>query len=211
MKLACACPLGTGATTSTLGTGGTTLVTGGTSFGTAATRLGTGAAASGAGATASGAGATTSGTGATTLVTGGTSFGTAATTSGTGATASGTGATASGTGATASGTGATALGTGATWSGTAATTPEPFFSSVVAVPPGSVFFGLFAPVECCWLVSVLFAEEPLESGAATATAPPPISRPAVSTQTPAAKRKCNETTSCSPPTKGPLASSPTFA
>ena len=66
-----------------------------------------------------------------------------------------------------------------------------------------------APVEGCWLVSVLFVVEPLESGSATATAPPapPISKPAASTQTPAAKRKCDKPTICSPQ---PQDSSPAF-
>ena len=72
-----------------------------------------------------------------------------------------------------------------------------------AVPPGS-FFGLVA--------SLLAVVEPLESGSATATAPPapPISKPAASTQTPAAKRKCDKPTICSP-AKRQLASRPTFA
>ncbi len=84
-----------------------------------------------------------------------------------------------------------------------------FFSSLASVPS---FFGFFsAPVECFWLVSVLFAAEPLESGSATATAPPPISRPAVSTQTAAVKRKCDGTTICSHQPQGPFASSPWFA
>ena len=44
------------------------------------------------------------------------------------------------------------------------------------------------------------AAELLESGSATATAPPapPISRPAASRQTPKAKRKCDRPTICSP-------------
>ena len=68
------------------------------------------------------------------------------------------------------------------------------------VPPGS-FFGLVA--------SLLAVVEPLESGSATATAPPapPISKPAASTQTPAAKRKCDKPTICSPQ---PQDSSPAF-
>ena len=59
-------------------------------------------------------------------------------------------------------------------------------------------------VECCWLLSVPFAAEPLESGSATATASPPISRPAVSTQTPAAKRRYDVTTICPPPSQRTL-------
>src|SRR4029077_7968312 len=58
--------------------------------------------------------------------------------------------------------------------------------------------GFFAPVEC-WSpeASSPCAAGPLEPGSATATAPPPISRPAASTQTPAAKRKRNSPTICS--------------
>src|SRR6185312_5499110 len=84
--------------------------------------------------------------------------------------------------------------------------PEPSELSVVSVPP---FFGFFAPVEGCWLVSVLFAAESLEPASATATAPPePISRPAASTQTPAASRKCDRTTICP---RLESATGPTFA
>ena len=76
----------------------------------------------------------------------------------------------------------------------------PSVPSVVAVPPGSFF--TFS-VEDCWpeaSVPSPCAAEPLEPGSATATAPPapPISRPAASTQTPAAKRKCDRTTISSP-------------
>ena len=62
------------------------------------------------------------------------------------------------------------------------------------MPPCSIF-GLVA--------SLLAVVEPLESGSATATAPPapPISKPAASTQTPAAKRKCDKPTICSPQPK----------
>ena len=76
----------------------------------------------------------------------------------------------------------------------------------VVAPPAfcfSSFFGFL--VEDCWPgalgPSSACAAEPLESGSATATAPPapPISRPAASTKTPAAKRKCDRTTISSPP------------
>jgi hypothetical protein len=75
----------------------------------------------------------------------------------------------------------------------------------------------FAPVECCWPEALVpsspCAAEPLELGSAMATAPPaPISRPAASTQTPAAKRKRNRpTTISSPPANGPIANEPPFA
>ena len=76
----------------------------------------------------------------------------------------------------------------------------------VLLPPGwrSSVRGFFASVEDCWPETLVpsspCAAEPLEPGSATATAPPapPISRPAASTQTPAAKRKCDRTT-ISPP------------
>src|SRR6185312_1899297 len=64
----------------------------------------------------------------------------------------------------------------------------------------------------CWPEALLpplpCAAEPLESGSATATAPPtpPISRPAVSTHTPVAKRKCDRPAIWSLPAKGPRAS-----
>ena len=61
----------------------------------------------------------------------------------------------------------------------------------VFAPPGA-FFGFFTvPLSLC-------AAEPLESATATAPPAPPISRPAASTQTPAAKRKCDAATICSP-------------
>ena len=73
----------------------------------------------------------------------------------------------------------------------------------LTVVRAGAFFGFFSPVEVvCWIggPSSPCAAEPLESGSATATAPPapPISRPAASTQTPAAKRKYDKTTICSP-------------
>ena len=79
------------------------------------------------------------------------------------------------------------------------TSPESFVSSVT-VPPGACFgfFGSFWPEAS--VPSSLYAAEPLDSGSATATAPPapPISRPAASTQIPAAKRKRDRPTICSP-------------
>ena len=69
--------------------------------------------------------------------------------------------------------------------------------ALVSVP--SFLWSLVSVPSFCWsLVPLPCAAEPLEPGSATATAPPaPISRPAASTQTPAAKRKRSTRTSCS--------------
>ena len=141
-------------------------------------------------ATTVGAGAAAVAAGAATLVTG--------------AAAVAAGAAAVRAGAAAVGAGAPTFGTAffgpfapveACWPGCGA---EPSVPSSLSVPPGA-FFGPFAPVEACWPEAVVpaspCAAEPLELGSATATAPPapPIGRAAASTQTPAAKRKCETT------------------
>ena len=100
-----------------------------------------------------------------------------------------------------------------------------FFSPLLSVPPGcwpgcgpepsvlvTPLTGLLAVV-LSWPEGSVppspSAAELLESGSATATAPPapPISRPAASTQTPKATRKCDRPTICSPQ---PQDSSPAF-
>src|ERR1700752_22476 len=83
--------------------------------------------------------------------------------------------------------------------------PELRLPSLVSVPPDVFFFFVVG----CWSESLvpspLCAVVSLEGGLAkeTAASGAPINRPATSTQTPAAKRKCDGTMICPPPGKEP--------
>src|ERR1700694_1520285 len=201
-------------------TGATRLGTAATTFVTGVTTLGTGVAALGTGVTALGTGATALGTGATALGTGATPLGTGATPLGPDATPLGTDASRLGTAPTR--LGIAARRPESVFPSVVSVPPGPFvglFAPVEGCWPGCrpkpsvlatpwiVFRGLSVTLPTGLLAAGLpwpealvpplpDAAEPLETGSATATAPPvpPISRAAASPLTAAAKRKCDGTT-----------------